>query len=116
MASKKSDNKKNQRKDMVLKTLQGRLIPLHFFKRNFKYIIAIVMMMLMYISNKFRCQGYTEQVLTLKTQLENAKTDWVNSSATYNSMIKESTMKAYIDTMHIDLNSPEQPPYHLTVK
>ena len=97
--------------------IQGRsFLSWDFFKRNAVYIIAATVMMLMYISNKFVCQSYMQQVLDLKIELENAKTDCVNASAAYNSQIRESQMTAFVDTMHIDLTAPEQPPYHLNEK
>ena len=97
--------------------IQGRsFLSWDFFKRNAVYIIAATVMMLMYISNKFVCQSYMQQVLDLKIELANAKTDCVNASAAYNSQIRESQMVAFVDTMHIDLTAPEQPPYHLNEK
>ena len=95
---------------------QGRILSLELFRRNFLFIIVAVGMMLMYIGNKFECQSKMLEVMNLKNQLENAKTDCINASARYNSMIRESQMKAYVDTMHIDLTNSEQPPYHLTKK
>lgn len=116
MASKNNNNNQNNTRDFIMMTFQGRFLSLQFFKENFIYIIAVIIMMLMYISNKYTCQSYQQEVINLKRDLENAKTDWVNSSAKYNSMIRESHMKAYVDTMHIDLCAPEQPPYHLNTK
>jgi len=97
--------------------VQGRsFLSWDFFKRNAVYIVAATIMMLMYISNKYVCQNYMRDVMNLKVELENAKTDCVNASAKYNSMIRESQMTAFVDTMHIDLSAPEQPPYQLSEK
>ena len=97
--------------------IQGRsFLSWDFFKRNAVYIIAATVMMLMYISNKFVCQNYMQQVINLKLELENAKTDCVNASANYNSQIRESRMITFVDTFNIHLTAPEQPPYHLTEK
>ena len=95
---------------------QGRILSLDLFRRNFLFIIVAVGMMLMYIGNKFECQNKMLEVMNLKKELENAKTDCVNASARYNSLIRESNMKAYVDTMHIYLSNPELPPYHLSKK
>ncbi len=94
----------------------GKLLSVEFFKKNYIYIIFAVGMLLMYISNKYTCQKYQGEVITLKKELNKATTNWVNSSAKYNSMIRESQMKAIVDTMHIDLTAPEQPPYNLDMK
>ncbi len=120
MANKK---KKNNQKtsasplDFIKRVLQGRLfLSFDFYRRNWIYIVAGVLMMMMYIAQKYETQSNLEKVMMLTEELDNAKTDCVNASARYNSMIRESHMKQYIDTMHINLTSPEQPPYKLTSK
>lgn len=97
--------------------LQGRsFLTLEFFRRYWPYIVSLTVMVLMYISQKYESQSKLQEIKDKTTQLDNAKTDCVNASAKYNSMIRESQMKAFIDTMHIDLSSPEKPPYILDDK
>ncbi len=101
--------------DIARKTLQGRsFLTFDFFKRNWAYVLALTVMTLMYISNKYTCQDSLQQVMLLTTALDNAKTDCVSASAKYNSMIRESQMVEFIDSMHINLAPPEQPPFKLT--
>ncbi|MBQ0114321.1 MAG: hypothetical protein KBT10_00360 [Bacteroidales bacterium] len=96
---------------------RGRLFfSLEFFKSYAIYIIIAIVMLLMNISNKYTYENYCHELMKLKIELGNAKTDLVNSSAKYNSMIRESHMKEYIDTMRIDLTNPEEPPYQLSLK
>lgn len=111
----KKKRKRNRKAQKAVKgVVQGRsFLSWDFFKRNAVYIVAATVMTLMYISNKYVCQNYMKEVIDLKLELENAKTDCVNASAAYNSQIRESQMTAFVDTMHIDLSAPEQPPYHL---
>ena len=118
VASDKKRKRRNRKAQKAVRgVVQGRsFLSWDFFKRNAVYIVAGTVMMLMYISNKYVCQNYMSEVMNLKVELENAKTDCVNASAKYNSMIRESQMKSYVDTMHIDLSAPEQPPYNLTEK
>ena len=95
--------------------LQGRLfLTLDFFKRNWLYVLSATIMVLMYIANKYTYLDNLERVGSLKKELNNATTDCVDASARYNSMIVESHMKALVDSMHIDLTSPDLPPYRLT--
>ena len=96
--------------------IQGRFFSLDFFKRNAVYIIAMVIMALAYIANKFVCQSSMEEVLKLKTELANAQTDLVNASARYNSMIRESEMTKLMREKHIGLSAPMDPPYQLNSK
>ena len=115
MAASKKNGKTG--KKVVKQVVQGRsFLSFDFFKHNWIYIVAGTAMMLMYISNKYVCQMNIKEVMDLKVELDNAKTDCVNASARYNSMIRESQMKSFVDPMHIDLASPEQPPYQLASK
>lgn len=114
---KKGKRRKGKAQRAVKEVIQGRsFLSWDFFKRNAVYVVAATVMMLMYISNKFVCQNYMQQVINLKLELENAKTDCVNASANYNSQIRESRMITFVDTFNIHLTAPEQPPYHLTEK
>ena len=96
--------------------IQGRFFSLDFFKRNAVYIIALVIMALAYIANKFVCQSSMQEVINLKTELANAQTDRVNSSAEYNSMIRESEMTRLMQEKRLGLTAPQDPPYDLTKK
>ena len=95
---------------------QGRFFSLDFFKRNAVYIIALVIMALAYIANKFVCQSSMEEVIRLKTELANAQTDLVNASAKYNSMIRESEMTKLMREKHLGLEAPNDPPTELKSK
>ena len=122
MAAKKTKkNKKNADSEGRLSLLgilqgvfQGRIfLTLEFFKRYWLYIIAATVMMLMYISNKYVYQSDMAKLKELKTSLNNARTDYVDASSNYNSRILESQMKQRVDSMGIDLNISNQPPYEL---
>jgi hypothetical protein len=95
---------------------QGRFFSLDFFKRNAVYIVALVIMALAYIANKYVCQRSMEEVISLRTELANAQTDLVNSSARYNSMIRESEMTKLMRERHLGLTAPTDPPTVLKSK
>jgi hypothetical protein len=97
--------------------IQGRIFSLEFFKRNWVYVVFVMAMALAYIGNKFACQSSIQELLTLqKTDLVNAQTDLVSSSAKYNSMIRESEMVKLINERHLGLTPPLDPPYELKSK
>ena len=102
---------------LIQRALQGRtFLSLGFFKRYWIYVVAGTVMMLMYISNKYVYQSDKAKLGTMKVMLNNASTDYVDASSKYNSRILESQMKTYIDSMGIDLNISQEPPYKLTEK
>lgn len=96
--------------------LQGRMLSLEFFKRNWVYAVFIVAMALAYIGNKFACQRSIQELLSLKTDLANAQSDLVKASADYNSMIRESKMVELMNEKHLGLTAPLDPPYQLKSK
>ena len=57
-----------------------------------------------------------EEVISLRTELANAQTDLVNSSARYNSMIRESEMTKLMYQRHLGLTAPKDPPTELKSK
>ena len=102
---------------LIQRLLQGRtFLSLGFFKRYWIYVVAGTVMMLMYISNKYVYQSDKAKLGTMKVMLNNARTDYVDASSRYNSRILESQMKSYIDSMGINLNLSEEPPYKLTAQ
>lgn len=116
MAKQQRKNDKEDKKvsGMLTDVVQGRMfLTFDFFKRNWIYVVAVTLMMLMYISNKFVCLRSRAQIESLKEDLNNAKTFCVDMSARYNSRIRETQMQALIDTMHIDLEAPDKPPLKL---
>lgn len=115
MAAERKQDKKILGLFTVKSVVQGRIfLNMAFFRRNWVYVVAGTIMMLMYISNKYNCQSNLREVMTLTDELDIAKTDCVNASAKYNSMIRESQMTALVNNMNIDLVMPQQPPYQLS--
>ena len=100
---------------LLQRALQGRtFLTLAFFKRNWIYVVAGTVMMLMYIANKYVYQSDKAKLGAMKVMLNNASTDFVDASSRYNSRILESQMKGYVDSMGIDLNLSQEPPYKLS--
>lgn len=95
---------------------KGKFLSIEFFKKNFIYIIFAMGMIVMYIANKYTNMSYQSEKIKLENQLREASTDWVTAKMKFNSLTRESNMKQYMDSMHIDLTSPEQPPYNLSTK
>ncbi|MBR2083790.1 MAG: hypothetical protein IJ879_04075 [Muribaculaceae bacterium] len=96
--------------------IQGRLFSLEFFKRYWFYVVFVVAMALAYIANKFLFQSSMQEVMKLKVELDDSRTDLVKSSAAYNSMIRESEMTRLMQERHLGLSTPDEPPYELKSK
>ncbi|MDE6308615.1 MAG: hypothetical protein K2L93_06150 [Muribaculaceae bacterium] len=107
MAHKKKDN-------ILLKTLHGRLLSTDFFARNWLTILTIMVMFLIYITNRYQCLTRMERIQELQRQLEIVQTEQIYQKSVYMSSIRESAMTERIDSLHLGLSVQQQPPYHIT--
>jgi hypothetical protein len=109
--------KSSEHKASILsRTIQGRIVPLRFFVNHWSMICLVLIIAIIYISTKYTCQTRVEKIMYLTKELNNAKTDYVKASSEFKSQIRETKMRNLVDTMRIDLTSPDQPPYKLTGK
>ncbi len=109
--------KKVEEKDNIFKQIkQGRIISSDFFIKHWITISLILIISFIYISAKYTCQLRKEQILSLRKDLNNAKTDCVRFSAEFKSQIREAKMKSLVDSMRLNLEIAEQPPFKLSGK
>jgi len=98
---------------ILVRLYKGQIVPYHFFKRHWMLVTVAVSMILMSIANKYECQSKITEIKRLENELLVVQANRVDASARYNSMIRESSMKQLVDTMHIDLVSPECPSFNI---
>ena len=93
--------------------IQGRWLSLRTYKRNVIGVVIVVSLFVMYITFKFDMQMKLAEIITLREELDNARTNLISVTAKYGSMTRESELTERMDTMHLNLKVPEQPPYYL---
>lgn len=113
MAAIKNDNNKQQHDSFMLRALHGRLLDTDMFTRNWLAISLGVIMILLYITNKYACQTKMEEIRRLTYQLEVVETEQIRVRSEYMSRIRESAMQHLVDSMHLGLHIQQQPPYRL---
>ena len=110
----KSAKEKN---DNIFKRIfQGRIISADFFFKHWVTIALVLVISFIYISTKYTCQLRKEKIITLRKDLNNAKTDCVKYSADFKSQIREARMKSLVDSMRLNLVQVDQPPFKLSGK
>lgn len=112
--SKKTAKQKNTVKELPIQVFLGDIISSRFFNR-YKFTIMTVMAMLMfYIAIKYECRTRMETIAKLQTELSIVKSESIREQSRYRSRTRESSMKALVDSMHLNLHVQDQPPYTLT--
>lgn len=109
-------NSKKGHDTFLLRTLHGRIISIDFFRRNWWVVLGIVVMLMVYITNRYTCQTQMERIRTLEHDLEVAKTERVRAKSAYMSKIRESSIQEMVDSLGLGITVQEQPPYRLSRK
>lgn len=109
-------NSRKTQDTFLLRTLHGRIISIDFFRRNWWVVLGVVVMLMVYITNRYTCQTQMERIRTLERELEVAKTERVRAKSAYMSKIRESSIQEMVDSLGLDITVQEQPPYRLSRK
>lgn len=91
--------------------LYGHAVSSDFFARNWVSMVLVVAMLMIYIAGKYTCQRKMEQVRSLKREIEIVEAERIRVRSDYMGKIRESTMQEMVETMHLNLNVREYPPY-----
>lgn len=116
MSKKSIDTAKKKSNDsLLLRTLHGRLLTTDFFAKNWLKVLLLIIMILVYITNKYQCQTRMEKIRALEQELEIVETERVRVRSEYMSRIRESAMQQLVDTMRLNLQVQERPPFKISL-
>lgn len=93
--------------------MHGRWLSTQFFRRYWKGLLAITVVLVMYIATRYQCVSEMERVQELEHKLAVVKSEQIRQKALYMSNIRESTMDARVKSMGLDLKMRERPPYRI---
>ena len=111
MASKKQEPTATHRPNPIVRFLRGQMISSDFFARNWLWILATIVVILVYITNKYNCQTKMEEIRRLNHELEVVKTERVRVRSRYMSRTRESSMHHLDDSLKLNLQVQERPPF-----
>ncbi len=103
-----------RRDSFMLRALHGRIISIDFFRRNWLVVLAAVLMLMVYITNRYKCQTQMESIRTLERELEVAKTERIRAKSAYMSRIRESSMQHMVDSLRLGITVQDQPPFRIS--
>lgn len=99
---------------IMMRALHGRILSVDFFRRNWLVVLGVVVMLMVYMTNRYTCQTQMERIQRLEKDLEVAKTERIRAKSTYMSRIRESSMQHLVDSLHLGITVQEQPPFKLS--
>lgn len=112
MATKSTEPKKKKKMNSALK---GGWLSTRFFSRHWGIILALVVLVMIYITNRYQCITAMENIQKLTRELEVVKSERIRQKSVYMNSIRERTMQQIISDAGLDLTHRDQPPYKLTI-
>ena len=93
--------------------ISGKIITVGFLRKHLEKIAIVLFVIFGFIANRFSGMLEMRRIGNLEDDLKSMQSEYILSSADYFSKIREKTMKELVDTMKLDLDAPQQPPYIL---
>lgn len=98
------------------KILGGEMLNTQFLRQQIWVIVLITLFIIVYISNRYKCQQNLIKIDNLQSELEDAKYRAFSSSSDLTQQTRESKV---LERLHNDKDStlhiPTQPPYIITI-
>ncbi|MDE6099148.1 MAG: hypothetical protein K2G24_09695 [Muribaculaceae bacterium] len=93
---------------------QGRVVSSHFFRKYMVQTVLVVVLLMIYIANRYDCVTGMEKITRLRTQYQVVRTQLQRERSTYMTSIRESAIQQKADSLGLGLAVQQQPPYKLT--
>lgn len=94
----------------------ARWLSTRFFSRHWGAILAFVLLVMVYITNRYQCITAMETIQELEKELQIIKSENVRERSLYMSSTREMAMRKLVKEQGLDLEIRNQPPYKLEIK
>lgn len=106
---------KKKNGSVISSAVRGRWLSTRFFSRNWGIILALVVLVMIYITNRYQCLTAMENIQKLNKELEVIKSERIRQKSEYMNAIREKTMQKSIREAGLDLTHRDQPPFKLKI-
>ena len=97
-------------------TIWADNVTVEFFDRYKLTFFVLVTIVMTSISFNYECKTQKETIDRLEHELARTVSESTMLRSLYQSRIRESNMRHYLDSLHLDLRAQEQPPCILTYR
>ncbi len=105
--------KKEKKRRGAGSVIHGRWLSTSFLSRHWGLILSFVILIMIYITNRYQCITTIETIDALKTELQVVKSERIRVKSEYMSAIREAAMKERLSRLGIRLGVREQPPFRI---
>lgn len=115
MAKEKNDTPSDENRE-ANGIVGARWLSTRFFSRHWGAILAFVLLVMVYITNRYQCITAMETIQALERELQVIKSENVRERSLYMSSTREMAMRKLVKEQGLDLEIRNQPPFKLIIK
>jgi len=108
-----TENTKKKKKNPIRYFIAGEILTEDFVTKQFKLLILIVILIIIFISNGYSCQKKLTQIEDLKSTLKDVKYENLVLSTELTSNSRQSQIEALLKSKGIELAGPTTPAFEL---
>lgn len=103
------DERKKKRKYSLKNILGGHFLTEEFVSNQLKLLVLIVVLFIIFISNGYSCMKKLAEIEALKTQLKDAKYEYLIVSTELTTRSRQSQVEELLKKKGIELSKPTTP-------
>lgn len=100
----------------ISRLFRGQLLSSDFFTRNWLPVLITILVIMIYITNKYVCQTNMEKIAALTRELEVVDNEKSRERSAFMGRTRETSMQQLVDSMHLNLKVQSHPPYKIPRK
>ena len=97
----------------ISRLFRGQLISSDFFARNWLAVLITIVVLLIYITNKYTSLTNIEKIDSLRNRLEIVRNEKAHERSRFMGRIRETSMQQVVDSLHLNLKVQSRPPYKI---
>lgn len=101
------------RRQLLTGVVFGEFFSIRFIRRHAVWLVAFVVLVVVYVADKYRCQTRMETIGRLRTELNEARSVAIEQRSRYMGQIREADICRRADSMGLGLSLQDRPPYTL---
>jgi hypothetical protein len=112
----KKDGKTNKLKNKVMYILSGSVLTEDFFVKNTFFIAIILILMVLYISNRYNYIEQVSKIESLQKELKDAKYEYQTVSSRLTAISRQSQVIKLVEQDQLGLEISNKPSYEINTK
>lgn len=100
-------------KKKIMYILGGTVLTEDFFWKNARFIITLIIIVVLYISNRYSCIEKMAKIESLQRELKDAKYESLTISAKVMGVSRESKVEELVQKNGVDISLTEEPTYKI---